>query len=915
LPLNIEKAKEKARKLELKGQIDKAISQYARVLDELEGSPELTDELALYNKLGDLYLKRGDVASAVEQYETAVTHYAEQGFPNNAIALCNKVLRNAPGRTHVYLKLAKLMMQRGFVAEAKQNLLEYAERMQKAGQIEDAFHALKEFADLSPDNEEIRLLLAEQLKNAARTDEAREQLAKLYHEVQESGDARRARKTLERMKAIDPEYDIEGAPTPTLKSRKQKSSDIVFIDLDEDRGARSGTTVAEEDVAEIGEPFVVEPTSLGEGPDVTEAVIAGELADVQRAVDEIDIDADAASVTQLEDLEVGESFDMNGVADIGAVEIEPTTLDEPLVEEDESADDGIQLIDVSPDVDVDEEEIAELEDLVVDGEGLPEALMGGPESASAESVSEVLDLEDVEDQLGETDAELFRDEPLEAGVEVPELDVEGFDGVPELTLEEDEEDVGPLADLPILDTGAETLGMAEDEVAEESTATAVDDGSYESEDTVGGSTADLVEEPQSGEIEFLTEYEPDEIEAESEEDVAVDDSELREPEPTEQPETATQTLAQDIADIEARVLDDPGAPEPHRELGEALIEAGERERGMEELEIALTSFEGLSDWRHALSVTEEILRLEPNSVHHHQKRVEYSYRMDDRQSLAAAYLELADALVRSGAVDRAQVVYRRVLEHDPASNRARVALETLQSDEVVTVDDITDAVGRAEHSTAVGVDAVDTDGITEVTVAAEQEGSESLAAESTEPAAAEGAGFIDLGALVMEEEQARDTRMRIQQGEPTGDEERDFEIMLSEFKKGIEANIELGDTQAHYDLGVAFKEMGLLDEAISEFQKALRGAQGRLRTAEALGLCFYEKKQFAVAGTVLRRAVDLEPGGDDEKIGLLYWLGRCEEEQSRNSQALSYYQRIFSIDIGFQDVRERVKSLAQQAGS
>jgi tetratricopeptide (TPR) repeat protein len=167
----------------------------------------------------------------------------------------------------------------------------------------------------------------------------------------------------------------------------------------------------------------------------------------------------------------------------------------------------------------------------------------------------------------------------------------------------------------------------------------------------------------------------------------------------------------------------------------------------------------------------------------------------------------------------------------------------------------------------------------------------------------------------MEEEQARDTRMRIQQGEPTGDEERDFEIMLSEFKKGIEANIELGDTQAHYDLGVAFKEMGLLDEAISEFQKALRGAQGRLRTAEALGLCFYEKKQFAVAGTVLRRAVDLEPGGDDEKIGLLYWLGRCEEEQSRNSQALSYYQRIFSIDIGFQDVRERVKSLAQQAGS
>ena len=105
--------------------------------------------------------------------------------------------------------------------------------------------------------------------------------------------------------------------------------------------------------------------------------------------------------------------------------------------------------------------------------------------------------------------------------------------------------------------------------------------------------------------------------------------------------------------------------------------------------------------------------------------------------------------------------------------------------------------------------------------------------------------------------------------------------------------------------------MGLLDEAISEFQKALRGSQGRLRTAEALGLCFYDKGQFAVASTVLRRAVDAEAGGDDEKIGLLYWLGRCEEEQGHKPQALSYYERIFSIDIDFQDVRKRVKQLAQ----
>ena len=170
--LNIEKLKEKARKLEAKGQLDKAIRQYAKLLEELDGKPELADELVLFNKLGDLYAKLGNITSAVEEYEKAINHYAEQGYPNNAIALCNKVLRNAPGRTHIYLKLAKLMMQRGFASEAKQNLLEYAERMQKAGKLDDAFFSFFEFADLSPDSEEIRLILAEQLKKAARTDEA-----------------------------------------------------------------------------------------------------------------------------------------------------------------------------------------------------------------------------------------------------------------------------------------------------------------------------------------------------------------------------------------------------------------------------------------------------------------------------------------------------------------------------------------------------------------------------------------------------------------------------------------------------------------------------------------------------------------------------------------------------------------------
>src|SRR5437660_9790834 len=67
--------------------------------------------------------------------------------------MCNKVLRNAPGRQTTYLKLAKLYASKGFMAEAKQNFVEYAERMHKAGKIQHAFAALKEFADISAERD------------------------------------------------------------------------------------------------------------------------------------------------------------------------------------------------------------------------------------------------------------------------------------------------------------------------------------------------------------------------------------------------------------------------------------------------------------------------------------------------------------------------------------------------------------------------------------------------------------------------------------------------------------------------------------------------------------------------------------------------------------------------------------------
>ena len=169
---------------------------------------------------------------------------------------------------------------------------------------------------------------------------------------------------------------------------------------------------------------------------------------------------------------------------------------------------------------------------------------------------------------------------------------------------------------------------------------------------------------------------------------------------------------------------------------------------------------------------------------------------------------------------------------------------------------------------------------------------------------------MDLGSMVFEEENRRDTRMRVNRREPQDqDEQREFHEILEQFKRGIDQNLASDDYEAHYDLGVAFKEMGLLDEAIAEFQKALRSPEGRLRTSEALGIAFFEKGQHAACEAVLRRAVDSVPGGDDAKIGLLYWLGRASEALGKDADAIGSYERAMVVDISSRTTCLRCKFL------
>ncbi len=350
--------------------------------------------------------------------------------------------------------------------------------------------------------------------------------------------------------------------------------------------------------------------------------------------------------------------------------------------------------------------------------------------------------------------------------------------------------------------------------------------------------------------------------------------------------------------LEQAVAERPDDPAAHRALAEALFAAGDGRRAADEFVFARDGYEARESWREAGEMLGRLLQLEPDEIGHYQKLVELAYRTGSRGRMLESYLALAAALRRIGETDKAVAVYQRVLDHDPGNRAAETALAELTE-------------AAAPEPPAPRAAAPRPAGVPPSPPPSRRKPSAPPAREAAATASpAPAADFIDLGSLVLDDKaRPRDTRMRIEGASQSDDEQKNFEETLAAFKRGIEQNLDVDDYQSHYDLGVAFKEMGLLDEAIAEFQKALRAPEGRLRTSEALGMAFFDKGQFGIAETVLRRGIDGEAGGDEAKIGLLYWIGRSAEEQGKTADALKYYERALAVDIRFKDLGERVPRL------
>jgi tetratricopeptide (TPR) repeat protein len=156
----------------------------------------------------------------------------------------------------------------------------------------------------------------------------------------------------------------------------------------------------------------------------------------------------------------------------------------------------------------------------------------------------------------------------------------------------------------------------------------------------------------------------------------------------------------------------------------------------------------------------------------------------------------------------------------------------------------------------------------------------------------------------------------IEQYRAAGDENSAIELMNEKNQfvfDDLASRVERypNDLHLRYELGVLYYENGYSDEALEHLQLAQRSPKDRLWALYYLAMCFLAKGQNDMAVMQLETARDAIPTMDDLKKKIVYQLGLCSETSGDLEKAYQYYKDVYSTDVGFADLSERMLNVAQ----
>ncbi|HXV77817.1 MAG TPA: tetratricopeptide repeat protein, partial [Candidatus Polarisedimenticolaceae bacterium] len=143
--------------------------------------------------------------------------------------------------------------------------------------------------------------------------------------------------------------------------------------------------------------------------------------------------------------------------------------------------------------------------------------------------------------------------------------------------------------------------------------------------------------------------------------------------------------------------------------------------------------------------------------------------------------------------------------------------------------------------------------------------------------------------------------------------EQSLEEVFAAFKQHVDREVGSEDYRTHYELGIGYKEMGLMDEAIAAFEQAVRSPEFGRDAYAMLAVCHRERDDLEAAARCYREAI-ARPGSDPETVKhLRYDLADVLLIAGDRAGALVQLRGVLGADPTFRDVRQRVAELESLA--
>lgn len=933
-----------AQKFASKGQFDKAIAEWRKLVKE---SP---NDATLFNTIGDLCLKKNSKAEAVDAYKRAADLLAEDGFTSKAIALYKKVLNIDPDKVEVHLALGDMNADKGLTGNALESYKIVADHYKKKNDMPKALGIYQKMADLSPANVAFRMKLADMyLKEGMQKEGVKAYLdAADQHVAKEA--FQDARQMFEKVLAVEPNnkevyhkagivYFKEGKFVEACKALKpafeNDPENQELINLYLEALTKAGRP---EDAGDIYKKLLVlDPSRIDLREKLYHVYLAKKDYDkaLQQAVALAEHKAEIVDFTGAAEILKGfiavahdpvagasalaELFSRLGRASEGARELVQAA--DALIERG-SPDDAREVLAkagmLAPDLYEVKERLS--------------GLSGAPAAAKASGTPPVQEftaeeplavLEELPEEPGIAPPPVREAPPseeedhsiVEALTEVDVLikyglgakAVEQLEGViriyPEnpklrarlLDLYRDQKNTGKaVVQALMLAELYEKLGREQESQSVLQAALQLTPGNVQimaklgMGKTEGPEAIETIEEPEA--IETIPEVP----------DIAVPDLELETP-----AEGAVEELQIPEEPEEVSFGDEMLFEEAEQEVP-APVQERISETDTAELwaEAEFYYQQGLFD--EARKHYERILELKPGDHRAMDRVVEITREKEEYQEFSrlADAVEGLESMVEAGRgateekvtstdVDSVKSLMQEITEMRKGKKAAPAEKKPVKAPEPV------EETSEFEESFA--------------DIERELKSTAAPKAPSPPPAEQEDSGdssdFFDLAAELRDELSTAPA----QKTSATAHDQSLDEI-FEEFKKGVEDHEKKEDEDTHYNLGVAYREMGLLDDAISEFNMTNEGEPKFIQSRYMLGLCYLEKGDYETAILEIQNALGYSYSfgeASEDRIGMHYDLGLAFQGVGNNPSSLEEFQKVFAMDPSYRDVATKVQELQQ----